>query len=160
MGDEVHQDKAIAIAVVHKVVEILETGYHSRRSDGERKIIANVTVFVFAYFFAGLREEETLKIVLGETRNYIEESQGNLQHKHVILPLRSIFKGENGEGLHFVVVSLEIFLGLCKVPWVIRDLDVREMKGKINGFFFADQYDKKMKLKDLEGCMLDRIALI
>ena len=42
----------------------------------------------------GLIEEDTMKIVLGDTRNYLVERQGNLQHKHVVLPLRCRFKGK------------------------------------------------------------------
>ena len=101
IGDEVRQDKVITLAVVHKVVESLKTECYSTRSSGERETIVNVAVFMLPSLLAGLRGEETLKIILEDTRNYIEEIQGNLQHKHVVLPLRGRFKGEDGESFNF-----------------------------------------------------------
>ena len=142
MGDKVHQDKAITLAVIHKVVESLETEYESRRCDGERETIVNVAVFVLASFLVALRGEETLKIILGETRNYFEESQGSLQHKHAVLPLRGTFKGENSEGFHFVTVSSKTNSGLRIGPWVKRGIDIKEKRSRRNGFFFADQHNR------------------
>ena len=55
MEDEVNQDKTITLAVIHKLVESLETEYDLRRSDGEREKIVNVTVFVLVSFLEALR---------------------------------------------------------------------------------------------------------
>lgn len=160
MGDEVHQEKDIPLAVIHKVVNSLETEYDSRRSDGERETIVNIAVFVLASFLEALRGEKTLKIVLGETRNYFQENQCNLQHKHVVLPLRGRFKGEDGEGFHFVAVSSKTDSGLRIGPWVQRGLDIKDKRGRMNGFFFANKQNRQMKLKYLESCILDRIARV
>ena len=50
--------------------------------------------FFLASFLADLRGEETLKIILGETKDHLKEGQDCENHKHVIIPLRGKFKGE------------------------------------------------------------------
>ena len=105
MGDEVRQGKAIILEVTHRLIEELGEEYLEAGSDDERKALADMSVFVLASLLAALRGEETLKISLGNTRDYFEEAKKNLQLKHVVIPLRGSFKGENGEGYHFVAVS-------------------------------------------------------
>ena len=73
--------------------------------DREKEKIVDTAVFVLSSFLAKLRGEETLRIVLGESREFLEEGEANGKHSHVVLPLRGRFKGENGEGCHLVVVS-------------------------------------------------------
>ena len=64
-----------------------------------------MAVFVLASFLVDLRGEETLKLVIGETRDYIDEAENHYKLKHIVLPLRGRFKGESGEGFHFVAVT-------------------------------------------------------
>ena len=97
MGDEVHQDKAITLGMVHRLVEGLELEYLNSSNDVDKEEFADMAVFILALFLAGLRGEETLKLVLGETRDYLEEAENNYKLKHVVLPLRGRFKGESGE---------------------------------------------------------------
>ena len=160
MGDEVRQDKAITLEVIHKLMEGLEEEFLGSRSNEERSALADMAVFSLASFLAALRGEETLKISLGETRNYFAEAENNLKHKHVVLPLRGRFKGENGEGFHFVAVSALTDSGLRIGPWVRRALLLKENQGRVKGFFFSCKKGKQMKLKNLEGGILDRLAKV
>ena len=75
MGDEVHQDKAVTLEVVHKLIEGLEVEYARASGDQLKESIGDMGVFILASFLAGLRGEETLKLVLGETRDYLDESK-------------------------------------------------------------------------------------
>ena len=124
MGDEVHQDKAITLDVVHRLVEGLEQEYLNSSNDIDKERVVDMAVFILASFLAGLRGEETLKLVLGETRDYIDEAENHYKFKHVVLPLRGRFKGESGEGFHFVAVTTKTNSGLCIGPWVRRYTDV------------------------------------
>ena len=76
------------------LVEGLEDEYVIATSDGDKESIVDMGVFILASFLAGLRGEETLKLVLGETRDYIHESENHRTYKYVVLPLRGRFKGE------------------------------------------------------------------
>lgn len=42
--------------------------------------------------------------MLEESRHVLEGGETHRNHNHVVLLLRGIFKGENGEGYHLVVV--------------------------------------------------------
>ena len=75
MGNEVHQDKAVTLEVIHKLIDGLEDEYVRGTSDRDKEIIVDMGVFILASFLAGLRGEEILKLVLGETRDYIHESE-------------------------------------------------------------------------------------
>ena len=103
MGDIVHQDKNVTLDVVHKLVEGLQVDYHEGGEDREKEKIADVAVFVS--FLAGLRGEEILRIVLGETKDFPEVGQAQGNRKHMRLPLKGIFKGDSGESYHLVVVT-------------------------------------------------------
>ena len=160
MGDEVRQDKAVTLAVIHKLMEGLEEEYLGSRTEEERGELADMSVFILASFLAALRGEETLKISLGETRDYYAEAENNIKHKHIVLPLRGRFKGENGEGYHFVAVSALTDSGLKIGPWVKRAIVLKENQGRVKGFLFSSRGEKRMKLKDLDGGILDRLAKV
>ena len=105
MGDVVHQDKNVTLDVVHKLAEALEVDYFKGGGDREKEKIADVVVFVLVSFLAGLRGEEILRIVLGETMDFPEVGQAQGNRKHMRLPLRGIVKGDSGESYHLVVVT-------------------------------------------------------
>ena len=160
MGDEVHQDKAVTLEVVHKLIDGLEVEYTRASSDKFKEHIVDMGVFILASFLAGLRGEETLKLVLGETRDYLDEAENHRSYKHVVLPLRGRFKGESGENFHFVAVTARTDSGLCIGPWVRRALVLKEKRNLVRGFFFVNNKGKRLVLKDMEFDILDRIAVI
>ena len=110
----------MTLEMIHKLVEGLEDEYVIATSDGDKESIVDMGVFILASFLAGLRGEETLKLVLGETRDYIHESENHRTYKYVVLPLRGRFKGESGGNFYFVAVVARTDSGLCIGPWVRR----------------------------------------
>ena len=112
MGDEVHQDQAITLAVMHKLIEGLDFDFDRSKSNEEKGVIADQAVFVLAAFFAALRGEEVFKLVLGEAREYLLDGRNSRIHPHVVLPLRGRFKGEKEESFHFLVVTARSNSGL------------------------------------------------
>ena len=107
-----------------------------------------------------LRGEEVFKLVLGKARDFLLEARSNWAHSHVILPLRGKFKGETGESFHFVAVTAKINSGLAIGKWLERGIAFRERRGVIRGYFFTNNKGGRMKSKDLEVDILDRIAVI
>ena len=73
MGDEVRQGKAIILEVTHRLMEELGEEYLEAGYDDERKALADMSVFVLASLLAALRGEDTLKISLGNTRDYLKK---------------------------------------------------------------------------------------
>ena len=64
MGNEVRQDQAITLKVLHMLVEILEQDYEHCLTNNDKERIADLAVFTLASFLAGLRGEETMQMVL------------------------------------------------------------------------------------------------
>ena len=149
MGDKVHQDKAVTLEVVHKLIEGLEDEYGRASGDQVKENIVDMEVFILASFLAELRGEETMKLVLGEICDHLDESENRRTYKHVVLPLRGRFNGESGGKIHFVAVTTRTNSGLCIGSWVRRALDLKEKRNIIRCFFFVDNKGKKLALKDI-----------
>lgn len=160
MGDEVHQDQAITLVVMHKLIKGLEFDFARNTSNEEKEGIADQAVFVLAAFLAALREEEVFKLVLSEARNYLPEGRNNRIHPHVVLPLRGRFKEETGENFHFVVVTARSNSRLSIGKWLERESAFRERRGVVQGYCFTNSKGGMVNVKDLEVDILDRIARI
>ena len=70
--------------VIHKLVEILKQNYEHYLTNNAKERIADLAVFTLASFLAGLRGEETMKMVLGETRDFIDESESHHEYPHIV----------------------------------------------------------------------------
>ena len=66
MWDEVPQDKAVSLEVIHKLMKGLEEEYLEAGTDEERVALADMSVFILVSFLAVLSGEKTLKISMGE----------------------------------------------------------------------------------------------
>ena len=91
--------------MLYRLVIILKQDYEHCLEDNDKERIADLAVFTLASFLAELRGDEPMKMVLGETRDCINESEIYHEYPHIFLPLRGRFKEETGEGCHFVTVS-------------------------------------------------------
>ena len=155
--NEVHQDQAITLEVVHRLVDNLERDYKDSGGNDKKEHIANQTVFILAAFLAALRGEEVFKLNLGETRKFFLEATRNVKHPHVVLPLRGRFKGEKGESYHFVAVTSKSNSVLQIGVWIERALSLKERRGIRHGLFFTDSRGGRMSSRDLEPGILERI---
>ena len=116
MGDKGRQNKVVTLEVVHRLMYGLEGENSDTKTDVIINELSDMAVFVLASFLVALREEKTLKISLGETREFFEEAERHSKHGHVILLLRGIFKGDNRENCHFVTVNSLTNAGLRLGP--------------------------------------------
>ena len=66
IGDEVHQNQAISLEVIHMLVDDLEKEFSKSKDERKKEYLSDLAVFILAYFLAGLRGEETFKLLLGE----------------------------------------------------------------------------------------------
>ena len=160
MGDVIKQDKTVTLDVIHRLIEGLEEYFLNELEPAAKEKISDAALFILASFLGGLRGEETLKLVLGEARQYITEAENHCKHKHVILPLRGRFKGETGESFHFLAVTAETDSGLRIGCWLKRSLEFKEERGATRGFLFVDGKEKRLKLRNLEPFILDRVARV
>ena len=92
MNDEVHQDQAVTLGVVHQLIEGLERDFIASKIEEEKDSLTDQAIFTLEDFLAALREEEVLKLVRGETRTYFAEARRNTKLPHVVLPLLHRYK--------------------------------------------------------------------
>ena len=57
MGDEVHQDQAVTLAVMHRLIDGLEKDYKASRVEEERDGFVDQAIFVMAAFLVALKGE-------------------------------------------------------------------------------------------------------
>ena len=55
MGDEVHQDQAVTLGVVHKLVEGLERDFIASRIDEEKDSLVDQAIFIFGSLLGGVK---------------------------------------------------------------------------------------------------------
>ena len=60
MGDEVHQDQAITLAVMHKLIEGLDFDFDRSKSNEEKGVIADQAVFFWQPFLRHYVEKRCL----------------------------------------------------------------------------------------------------
>ena len=78
----------------------------------------------------------------------------------MILPPRGRFKGETGVSFYFLAVTAETDSGLRIGCWLKRSLRFKEERGVTRGFLFVDEKEKRLKLRNFEPFILDRVARV
>ena len=151
MEGEVHQDQAVTLGVVHKLVDEFERDYQSSEIEEKRDSVVDQTVFILVVLLVVLR---------GEARTYFAESRRNTTLSHDVLPPRGRFKRETGETFHFVVVTARNDSGLSVGKWMERGIASRKIRGLTQGYLFISSPGGMMRSKDLEVDILDRITRI
>ena len=121
--------------MIHRLIEELKEDLLTESEQAAKEKIQDAALFILASFLGGLRGEETLKLVLGEARQYIAEAENHCKHKYAIFPLRGRFKGETGEYFHFLTVTAETYSGLRIGCWLKRSLMFKEERGVRRWFY-------------------------
>ena len=158
MRDEVRQDQAVSLAVVYKLVDGLDRDYLAREIEEKREGFVDQAIFDLAAFLAAMREEKMSKLVLGEVRSYFAEARRNSKFPHAVLPLRDRFKGQMGETLHFVLVTVKGDLGFEIGPWMERGIVSWEIVESPNITSSLTLGEGGGRSRDLEVDILYRIA--
>ena len=160
MGDEVYQDHAITLAVIHKLIKGLDFDFSHSKLSEEKEAITNQAIFVLAVFFVALRGKKVFKLMLGKARDCMMEAKSNRTHPRLVLPLRGRFKEKIGKSFHFVVVTTRSNSGLEIGKWLERGITFHKRRGFVRGYFFTNSKGGMTRAKDLKVDILNRIARI
>ena len=90
-----------------------------------------------SFFFSSFERGGDFENKSGGRMYYCAETEKNMKHKHVVLPLRGRFKQENGESCHFVTISTLTNSGLNIRPWMNREIALKGKQGRVKGFLFS-----------------------
>ena len=91
---------------MHNFVVILENDFEICDTDEDEEHISNLVVFVILSILARVR--------------FWDEVKNHYQCLHVVLPLWGRFKGDAGEGFHFVDILACTNSGLKVGTWVSK----------------------------------------
>ena len=95
MGQEVRQDLAVSLPVMHALMKILANEW--QESDGsKRNFIASIGAYVLITFCGSFRGHEVFLVDLHGCFKYQEELERVGEEGYVIVPLLGRFKGESG----------------------------------------------------------------
>ena len=87
VDDEVHQENNITLNVIHNLTEGLKKEIKRIRIITTGKILQNNLFFYFVSFLGCLGREDTVKLVIEETIDYLEEDEIDGDRKSLALPL-------------------------------------------------------------------------
>jgi len=138
MGQEVRQDWAIPLPVLHGLMEVLEDEWSKATQHKEKELVASLGAYALIAFCGSFRGSEVFLTDLHGLRHGLEETR-RYQRDHVVIPLLGRFKGEQNSRYHLSPLASETSSGLKVRSWVERLVEVRERVGQVRGPAFCDR---------------------
>ncbi len=158
MGQEVHQDWAIPLPVMHALMDCLDWEWNETKDPMIRLLVASVGAYSIIAFCGSFRGSEVFLVDLHGLRKYLLDLNHPENPDHVIIPLLGRFKGETGERYHLTPLASVTSSGLRVREWVKRLVFVRETQNKYRGPAFCDDNGGIEKGKVYELAIMDRLA--
>lgn len=158
MGQEVRQDLAISLPVMHAMMDILDREWHVS-SNRERSFLASIGAFVLIAFCGSFRGHEVFLVDLHGLFKYSAELQHCGEEGYVIIPLLGRFKGESGSRYHLTPLAAKTQSGLEVKVWIERLLEARQAVARTHGPAFGDGSPRSSN-KDYEMAILDRLQQV
>jgi len=168
MGQDVRQDWAVPLPVMHALMERLEEEWGMGGNLEDRALIASIGAYAIIAFCGSLRGSEVFLMDLCGLRKYLWEPLSPEAPPHVVIPLLGQFKGEQNTRYHLTPLAAETKSGLKVRTWVTRLVEVRVQEGRIQGPAFcnaqggiARSRDYKFALKErLQSIQVNQVGLI
>jgi hypothetical protein len=159
MGQEVRQDWAIPLPVMHVLMKCLDHEWSEAVDRDARILVASIGAYAIIAFCGSFRGSEVFLVDLHGLRKYLF-NQDEPEQDFVIIPLLGRFKGETGDRYHLTPLASETSSGLKVKEWVKRLVFVRESENKVRGPAFCDAQGNIAQSKVYEVALMDRLAYI
>jgi hypothetical protein len=138
MGQEVRQDWAIPLPVMHGMMELLEDEWSKATELVVQEQVESLGAFALIALCGSFRGSEVFLMDLHGLRKCMEDTQ-RLGRDHVVVPLLGRFKGEQNSRYHLSPLASVTSSGLQVRVWVERLIEVREKAGRVRGPAFCDR---------------------
>ncbi len=116
MGQEVRQDWATPLPVIHALLDYLEADWMSVKAESEKEVIAMMGAYVVMAFCGSFHGNEVFLMDLFGAHKYLRSSE--TPENTVIIPLLGRFKGETGERYHLTPLAATTSSGIRIKHWV------------------------------------------
>lgn len=138
MGQEVRQDWAIPLPVLHGLMEILEEEWGRATGYWDQEQVASLGAYALIAFCGSFRGSEVFLTDLHGLRKGMEDTK-TFGRDHVVIPLLGRFKGEQNSRYHLSPLAAKTSSGLQVQVWIERLIEVRERAGRVRGPAFCDR---------------------
>jgi len=155
MGQEVRQNWAIPLPVIHSLLEVLEGDWASTQSDAEKELIGMLGAYTVVAFCGSFRGSEVFMVDLHGTRKYLESP--DVAEGVIIIPLLGRFKGETGDRYHLTPLAATTSSGIQVKLWVSRLVALKELHGQIRGPLFSTRRGGIVHPGLIEAEIMDRL---
>lgn len=118
MGQEVWQDLAISLPLMHALMNNLESAWSLASDPTEKFLVASLGAYSVICFCGSFRIPEVLLVDLHGLRKYIDTPRRSDEISFVIIPLLGRMKNERGEKYHLTPLCSTTTSGLAIEMWV------------------------------------------
>jgi hypothetical protein len=157
MGQEVRQDWALPLPVLHALLEVLENEWHRMEAWPDRHRIVCAGCFAVVAFCGSFRGNKVFLTDLYGLNKYLEELVGE---SFVIVPLLGKYKGESHHRYHLTPLAARTDSGLPVRLWIERLVQVLHEAGRSHGPAFGDKYGGTLSSGFIEDLIADRLQII
>ncbi len=160
MGQEVRQDRAISLALMHALMHLFDTEWDSTTDPTLRFHIASHGAYCVICFCGSFRGPEVFLVDLFGLRKHLDTPRHVKERAYVIIPLLGRVKNEHGERYHLTPLCAVTQSGLEVEKWVRRLVSTQQHQGRFKGPAFTTVTGEVARMKDYELAILDRIHAI
>jgi len=159
MGQTVHQDMALSIAVILELLKMLEEEWLIATEEQKDKL-AIVGAYSCIAFGGSFRGHEVLFVDLHGLTKYTDSHLDLNGVPYLIIPLLGRFKNETGERYHLTPMVATTASGIQIGVWVKRLVDSKRKHGIPHGPAFSDFQGSLVNTRWLSLEILDRIHTV
>jgi hypothetical protein len=157
MGQDVRQDWALPLPVLHAMLDILEMEWEKADCWEDRHRTACAGAFSMVAFCGSFRGNEIFLTDLFGLSKYLAE----LEHESfVIVPLLGRYKGESHHRYHLTPMAARSDSGLEVRTWIKRLIRVQHEVSRSHGPAFGNKYGETLDSSFIEDIVSDRLQVV
>jgi hypothetical protein len=157
MGQDVRQDWALPLDVLHSLLSLLDEEWALATQWEDRHKIASAGAFAVIAFCGSFRGNE---VFLTDLYGLAKYSRELAQADHVVVPLLGKYKGEAHNRYHLTPLAVVTDSGLAVRSWVNRLVQVQEEAGRSHGPAFGDRQGNMLEATFIEALLADRLKRV
>jgi len=160
MGQEVRQDRAISLPVMHALMRHFEQDWQATTDPSLQLRIASLAAYSVICFCGSFRGPEGFLVDLFGLRKYLDSPRHSAELPYVIIPLLGKVKNEHGERYHLTPLCSVTASGLQVELWVRRLVQCHAASQRFHGPAFCTRLGSPGFTRDYELDILDKLHLI
>jgi len=154
MGQDVRQDWAIPVEVIHALLGALDREWDMAQEWCQRHLVAPVGAYIVTAFCGSFRGNEAFLMDLFGLEKYLRELEWA---NHVIVPLLGRYKGEMHQRYHLTPLAATTNSGIQVKAWLERLAGVWKEVGRTHGPAFGDRRGEVLEAGFIEGKIVDML---